>query len=111
MDPQAVKSGFDAAKAALDTLKSLREMFRGDPARHKEVGQQLDAAERELRLAEAQIAQALGYALCRAHTPCSDVEASDRTRLRRNHFQVPSLQLRGAPARVFCEKESSRSID
>jgi len=69
MDPQAIKSGFDAAKAVIDTLKTLREIFRINPKAHEEVGQQIELAEKELGLAEAQIAQALGYKLCLAHFP------------------------------------------
>lgn len=69
IDPSSVKSAFEAARAAIDAIKSLRDMFRGDSARHKDASAQIELAERQLQLAEAQIAQALHYPLCRAHFP------------------------------------------
>lgn len=69
IDPTAVKTGFEAAKTAIETLKGLREFFRSDPAKHQQAIEQIEIAEREIKLAEAQIAHALGYPLCRAHFP------------------------------------------
>ena len=68
-DAEAVKAGFDGFRSALDTFKRLREMFKNDPEKHKELGADLEQAEKEIQLAEAQIAQALGYKLCKAHFP------------------------------------------
>lgn len=69
IDPQAVKSGFDAFKAVLDTFKSIKEMYNADPAKHEAATIAVTAAEKELKFAEARLAQALGYELCRAHFP------------------------------------------
>ena len=68
-DPLAVKSGFDAVKSAIETLKSLRELYRSKPEVRAEIEEKIKLAEREVALGEAQIAQALGYKLCKAHFP------------------------------------------
>ena len=69
INPQDAKAGFDAVKAAVDTFKSIREMFRSDPAKYEAASVAVDNAEREVKFAEAQLAQALGYKLCRSHFP------------------------------------------
>jgi hypothetical protein len=69
IDPLAVKAGFDAVKSAIETLKSLRELYRSKPDVRAEIDEKIKLAEREVALGEAQIAQALGYKLCRAHFP------------------------------------------
>lgn len=67
IDPQSVKYGFDAVRSAIDSLKAIKDTFGG--TKQAEVGDQINAAERQVKLAEAQLAQALGYPLCRAHFP------------------------------------------
>ena len=69
VDPQAIKIGFDLVKGAIDTVKSLREVFKSEPAKHTEIGAKLELAQKQVQLAEAQLAQTLGYRLCRAHFP------------------------------------------
>ncbi len=69
IDPHAVKTGFDALKSAIETFKKLAELFRGDPKKLAEATDAMAAAEREVAFAEAQLSQALGYKLCRAHFP------------------------------------------
>jgi hypothetical protein len=68
-DPAAVKSGFDAAKSAIDAIKSLRDLYRAKPDAQKDIDEKIKLAERELALGEAQLAQALGYQLCKRHFP------------------------------------------
>jgi len=68
-DPVAVKSGFDALKSAIETVKSLWNLYPSKPDERANIDEQIKVAEKEVALAEAQIAQALGYKLCRAHFP------------------------------------------
>jgi hypothetical protein len=62
------KSGFEALRTALGLVKDVQAAL---PAGEKKetVEQTLKAADNQLRLAEAQIAEALGYALCRCEFP------------------------------------------
>ncbi len=69
IEPQAIKYGFDAVKAALDAVRSLADMMKGDPAKKKAAEAAILAADMQLKFAEAQLAQVLGYELCRAHFP------------------------------------------
>ncbi len=69
IDPQAVKSGFDAIRSVFDALKAARDSFKSNPTTNAKFDNQIALAERELKLAEAQLALALGYPLCRAHFP------------------------------------------
>ena len=69
IDPQAVKSGFDAVKSAIDIVKGLRDLYRTKPDALEDINEKIRLAERQVVLGEAQIAQALGYKLCKAHFP------------------------------------------
>jgi hypothetical protein len=63
-----VKTGFDSVGAVVGLLKDVQGVL---PAGEKKdaVGASLAEAERHLRTAEAQIAQGLGYKLCRCEFP------------------------------------------
>ncbi|MEQ1711506.1 MAG: hypothetical protein ABL908_08890, partial [Hyphomicrobium sp.] len=89
-----MKTGFDLVKGAIDTLKGLRDLIpsksghpslaiqvwpskSGHPSlaiqvwpsksgQSDDVTKQIELAERQVALGEAQLAQALGYQLCRA---------------------------------------------
>jgi len=67
-DTDAIKSAFDMARSAFDTVKALKALKSDDPEAANAV-EQIELAEREVRLAEAQIAQSLGYELCRCQFP------------------------------------------
>jgi hypothetical protein len=64
----AAKTGFDTLRAALGLVKDVQGVL---PAGEKKdaVGASLAEAERHFKTAEAQIAQALGYSLCRCAFP------------------------------------------
>jgi hypothetical protein len=68
-DPVGIKAGFDAAKSAIDAIKSLRDLYRTKPDAQTDIDAKIALAERELALGEAQLAQALGYQLCKRHFP------------------------------------------
>lgn len=69
VDPDAIKAGFDFLKGALDTIKDLKDLLHSKGEGREELERKIDMAERQVALGEAQLAQALGYKLCRAHFP------------------------------------------
>ena len=65
---QAVKTGFDTLRTALGLIKDVQGIM---PAGEKKdaVAASLAEASTQLKLAQAQIAQGLGYKLCRCTFP------------------------------------------
>lgn len=64
----AAKGGFDVLRTAIGLVKDVQSVLP-DGEKKEVVGRTLDEAEKQLRLAEAQIADALGYTLCRCAFP------------------------------------------
>jgi hypothetical protein len=61
------KTGFDTLRIALGLVKDIQQVL---PDEKKEVvARTLEEADTQLRLAEAEIAKALGYSLCRCEFP------------------------------------------
>jgi hypothetical protein len=75
MDLHSLAEGLAAAKTGFDTLRTaiglVRDVQTVIPEGEKKqvVTQTLEEAERQMRIGEAQIAQALGYQLCRCQFP------------------------------------------
>jgi hypothetical protein len=65
----AVKGAFDAFRSAIGVLKDIRSLGGGSPEQNKVVDQALDHAVRSAAIAEAEIAKALGYELCKCEFP------------------------------------------
>jgi hypothetical protein len=63
-----LKSGFDALRTALGLVKDVQEALPSGEKKET-VGRALEEADKQLRLGEAQIAQAFGYPLCRCAFP------------------------------------------
>jgi|SRR3990170_3119451 hypothetical protein len=74
-DLETVSKGATAIKTSIDAFRGavrlLREAKDSLPASNQTetVGRALDEAEKSAKAAEAQLAQALGYELCKAHFP------------------------------------------
>ena len=64
----AVKSGFDTLRTAISLVKDVQGILP-EGEKKEAVAASLTEAGRQLRLAEAQIAQGLGYKLCRCEFP------------------------------------------
>ena len=62
------KAGFDLFRSAIGLAKDVQGIL---PAGEKKdaIAASLEQAERQMKLAEAQIAQSLGYHLCRCEWP------------------------------------------
>jgi hypothetical protein len=68
VDIGAMKQALGTLGTALGILKQAKELLPAGPERD-EFTETLEQAERKLKLAESQAAQALGYELCRKHFP------------------------------------------
>jgi hypothetical protein len=68
MDFIALKEGITAAYTAVKTIKGVKEMLP-DSAEKKEISESLDTALEQLKIAEAKVAQELGFELCDRHFP------------------------------------------
>ena len=68
MDITMVKTGIDMVIAAIKALKEAKDLLPESPDKAT-VTEALERAERELKIAEAQIAEGLGYELCKCEFP------------------------------------------
>ncbi|WP_457299127.1 hypothetical protein [Phyllobacterium sp. P5_D12] len=74
IDPQAIAAGANAAKSAIDTVRSLLGLYTDAKKSLPEKDQKaatlaIEKSIEQLNIAEAQIAQALGYKLCMCQFP------------------------------------------
>ena len=65
----ALKSTFDALRSAMGLLKDAKDLLPSGDKRDEAISQALVAAESSSKIAEAEIAKALGYALCKCAFP------------------------------------------
>jgi hypothetical protein len=68
MDLQSLQSGLGLLRGALDSIKALNDLLPKSSKRN-EVELKLQEAERQVALSESQIAQSLGYKLCKCTFP------------------------------------------
>ena len=75
MDTANIATGMALAKTGFDTLRTawglVKDVQQALPSGEKKevAGRTLEEADKQLRLAEAEIAKALGYSLCRCEFP------------------------------------------
>jgi hypothetical protein len=65
----ALKPTFEAIRSALGMLKDAKDLLPADDQRQAAISQALVTAESSSRIAEAEIAKALGYELCKCDFP------------------------------------------
>jgi hypothetical protein len=65
----AVKAAFDAFRSAISGVREIRKLGDGSEQQRKVVDDALDLAERTAAVAEAEVAKALGYELCKCQFP------------------------------------------
>lgn len=68
MDIESIKQGLAAIGMALTTLKQAKDLLP-ENTKKQEISNAIADAERQLKIAESQTAQALGYVLCKDHFP------------------------------------------
>jgi hypothetical protein len=65
----ALKAAFDAFRSAVGLVRDTEKAISRDDAQRKVVDEALDHAVRTAAIAEAEIAKALGYELCKCEFP------------------------------------------
>ena len=88
MDIEALKGAFSLLGSAIGLAKRAKDLLPEGPEK-KAVEQNLEEAERGSKLAEAQIAQALGYMLCKCTFPPQIMLKTGHSRAHGDHFQCP----------------------
>jgi hypothetical protein len=64
-----VKAAFDAFRSAIGGLRDIRSLGGGTEQQQKAIDAALDHAEQTAGVAEAEVAKALGYELCKCEFP------------------------------------------
>jgi hypothetical protein len=65
----ALKPTFDAIRSAIGLVKDAKDLLPADDKRDAAISQALVTAESSSKIAEAEIAKALGYELCKCAFP------------------------------------------
>ena len=68
MEPQMILAGLELANKALDGLKKLQDMITNKND-IEIISKELEKASESLKIGEAQIAQGLGYEICKCTFP------------------------------------------
>lgn len=116
MDLASIAGDATVAKTVIDAFRSALGLFRDaqgilpEGEKKDAIGASLDAAERQLRLAEAQIAQSLGCRLCQCEFPPApmswwgiSITKGPRRKAAAGHLSVPPLS-EDAPTRHLFAK-------
>lgn len=85
---EAVADAFKGITAIIALLKQAKDHLP-DGAEKKTVEQSLEEIERKSKLAEAKMAQALGYRLCKCTFPPQIMLKTGYSRVHGDHFQCP----------------------
>ncbi len=65
----ALKAMFDSVRTAVGIIRDLRDLKAGDATQTKALDDALDTVERTSKIAEAEMAKAFGYELCKCQFP------------------------------------------
>lgn len=68
MDIDSLSKGIGLVSATITTLKTLKDLIPSG-SRKQDVEQKLEEAEKNLKIAEAEIAKGFNYQLCQRHFP------------------------------------------
>ena len=66
MDIEFIKQGLGTITMVLTALKQAKDLLP-DGAKKKQISDAVEQAERQFKMAEAKMAQGMGYQLCRNH--------------------------------------------
>lgn len=76
VDVESIKQGLSAMGMVLSLFKQAKDLLPAGPKKD-EIDEVLARTERELKLAESQVAHGLGYELCRNHWPPEIMRSKD----------------------------------
>ena len=68
MDIESISKGISIVSTTINTLKSLKDLIPSNKEK-AEFDKILEEAEKNLKIAEAEIAKGFGYQICRRHFP------------------------------------------
>ena len=68
IDIESIKQGFATLGTALTVLKQAKDLMPDGPKK-SEINETLEKAERQIKIAESQTAQGIGFELCRNYFP------------------------------------------
>ena len=68
LDIESIKQAISAFGAALTVLKQAKDLLP-ETSQKQELVLAIESAERQLKIAESQAAQGMGYTLCKNHFP------------------------------------------
>ncbi len=85
---EAIVDVFKGIAAIIALLKQTKDLLP-DGAEKKTVEKSLEEVEKKSELAQAQVAQALGYQLCRCTFPPQIMLKTGSSRAHGDHFQCP----------------------
>lgn len=106
-----IKHGFDTARAALGAFRDLKDLMAEGPSRDAAV-EKLHQAESEIALAEADIARALGYPLCKVHwPPVIMLSQGCHPRHVEEVFECPACGGQQPPAEEFARRDRFLALD
>jgi hypothetical protein len=81
----ALKPTFDAPRSAMGLLKDAKDLLPSGDKREEAISQALITAESSAKIAEAEIAKALGYELCKCEFPPTIMLTVGRHNVRSGH--------------------------
>lgn len=86
----ALKGMIEGFRSAVGLVKEIRDQLGGvaDPTQRKALDEALESAERGALIAEAEIAKALGYELCRCEFPPTPMRTV-------GNIDIPAVKMRG----------------
>jgi hypothetical protein len=97
----ALKTAFDAARSAITMTKDIRSLGGGTEQQQKAIDTALTIASSNTAIAEAEIAKALGYELCKCEFPPTPMKTVGYTRDRQVVYQCPKCGFNNAMGRTF----------
>jgi hypothetical protein len=65
----SLKEGFDAVRAAVGLARDVKQLTQASKKESEAIDEAIGQAETSIKVAEAKLAQALGYELCRCAFP------------------------------------------
>lgn len=68
LDIESIKQAISAFSAAIIALKQAKDLLP-EGKKKEEIVESIENAERQIKIAEAQIAHSMGYEICRNHFP------------------------------------------
>lgn len=96
-DLETLKAGFATLKEAVSAIKGVRDLLPNGEDKEK-IEAALEKAEHEMRIAEASIAQGLGYKLCQCTYP-PQIMLSVGMQSGSERFQCPECKQLKPPVR------------